>query len=129
MLFCQIPTPAQHTRLKRKFRLNKTLDYQRVRRNGKSYAHPLIVLIALPNEMAQTRVGVSASRSIGNAVQRNRAKRLLREAIRPLLPLTHPGWDLIFLSRSGIKQATLQEIKAAMVSVLEQANLIMRTYD
>jgi len=115
--------------LKRKYRLNKSYDYKRVRRSGKSYAHPLIVLIALPNEMTQTRVAVSASRTIGNAVRRNRAKRLLREAMRPLLVQTHPGWDLIILSRSGIRQATLTEIQVALTSVLKQANLLMHPYE
>jgi ribonuclease P protein component len=95
--------------VKRRFRLSSSSDFKRVRRFGKSYAHPLIVLITLPNERGHSRVGVAAGRSVGNAVQRNRAKRLLRESIRPLLPAIEPGWDLVLIARHSMAQATLQQ--------------------
>lgn len=96
----------------------------RVRRNGKSYAHPLIVLIAQPNESPQVRVGVTAGRSIGNAVQRNRAKRLLREAMRPILPTLASGWDLVLVARSGMANASLKDTRSALDILLLRAGLI-----
>lgn len=96
----------------------------RVRRNGKSYAHPLIVLIAQPNESPQVRVGVTAGRSIGNAVQRNRAKRLLREAMRPILPTLASGWDLVLVARSGMVNASLKDTRSALDILLLRAGLI-----
>jgi len=95
-----------------------------VRRLGKSYAHPFIVLIALPNDMDRSRFATAAGRSIGNAVQRNRAKRSLREAIRPLIPSISSGWDIVLLARRPISMAGYREIELALTNLLSRANLL-----
>lgn len=110
--------------MKREFRLTKTTDFERVRHTGKSFAHPLLVLVALPNELAQTRAAVSASRSVGNAVQRNRAKRLMRECIRLQMPNLAPGWDLVFIARRKISGANFNNVQDAVVTVLVRAKLL-----
>lgn len=98
-----------------------------MRRFGKSYAHPFIVLIALPNEMSHSRFGVGAGRSIGNAVQRNRAKRVLRETIRPLIPNISAGWDMVFLARKPMANAKFSEINLVVTNLLQQAELLEKT--
>ncbi|MBU0512432.1 MAG: ribonuclease P protein component [Chloroflexi bacterium] len=110
--------------MKRKFRLTRSTDFKRVRRFGKSYAHPLIVLISQPNELHTPRFGVAAGRSVGNAVRRNRAKRQIRETIRPLIPTIQSGWDIILLARKPIAAATYSEIEAAIYSLLRRASLL-----
>jgi ribonuclease P protein component len=58
-------------------------EFQKVYRTGKRYEGVLITAFVLPNNLSQNRFGVTASRkAIGNAVQRNRAKRLLKETFR-----------------------------------------------
>ena len=109
--------------VKRDFRLTSATDFKRVRRFGKSYAHPLIVLVALPNELGKPRLAVSAGRSLGGAVERNRAKRLLREAIRPNIPSIIPGWDCLFLARHPILSAPFPNITSAVTALLRQAHL------
>jgi len=111
--------------VKRKFRLTSATDFKRVRRFGKSYAHPLIVLIIQPGELTFSRFGVSAGRSVGNAVRRNRAKRQIREIIRPLIPEIQSGWDIVILARSAIAQANYQEIDTAINELLRRANLLL----
>jgi ribonuclease P protein component len=115
--------------VKRKFRLTRSTDFKRVRRFGKSYAHPLIVLVALPNEQGITRFAVSAGRSVGNAVQRNRAKRLIREALRPLLPAISPGWNVILLSRRPMAEASFQNVQSALMDLLQRAYLLEESDD
>ena len=110
--------------MKRKFRLRKRTDFERVRRHGKSYAHPLVVLVARPNELALTRVGVAAGRSLGNAVERNRAKRRLRAAVHPFAASIPPGCDILFLARAPLAQASFDELTLALRSLLSRAKVL-----
>lgn len=109
--------------MNRRFRLNKRTDFERVRRTGQSYAHPLIVLIALPNELPITRVGVSASKAVGGAVQRNRAKRRIRANMTPLMEKLAPGNDVIILARTAIGKSTPEELGTAINRLLKRAKL------
>lgn len=96
----------------------------RVRRLGKSYAHPFVVLIALPNELGSNQVGVAAGRAVGGAVQRNRGKRVIRAAIRPLLPQLRQGFDIVLLARRPILQVKSQQVQAALLGLLKRARLL-----
>lgn len=111
--------------MKRRFRLTRSTDFKRVRSIGKSYAHPLVVLIAAPSDADPSRIGVAAGRSTGGAVSRNRAKRLLREACRPLLPHLPPGKDIILIARAPIASATLAEVQEALHQLFGRAHLEM----
>jgi ribonuclease P protein component len=121
--------------VQRKFRLTRSEDFKRVRRSGRSYAHPLVILIVLKsekNEQGNVRVGVTAGRTTGTAVRRNRAKRMLREAMRTLLPnivlrqaqdsASHA--DLILIARSGLTSATFDETRQALLDLLQRAQLL-----
>lgn len=87
-----------------------------------------MVLITLPNELELSRFGVAAGRSVGKAVQRNRAKRLLRESLRPLVPTIESGWDVILIARQPLPQATLQQTMEVLHSLLHRANLLVEPH-
>ena len=111
--------------MQRKFRLTRSEDFKRVRRTGKSYAHPLVVLVVQAcDACSHVKVGVAAGKSAGGAVQRNRAKRLLREAMRPHLNSLAAGLDLILIARPPLVTATLQETCAALENVLRRAKIL-----
>ena len=110
--------------VKRRFRLTKSNDIKRVRQLGKSYAHPLIVLIALRNQLDTSRFAVIAGRSAGNAVNRNRAKRWIREALRPLIPQIEPGWDILIVARRPIADTNFKNSQKALLTLLNRAQLI-----
>ncbi len=110
--------------VKRKFRLTSAKDFKRVRRSGKSYAHPLIVLISSPNLLNSSRFGISAGRSVGNAISRNKAKRQLREIIRPLIYSVAEGCDIIFLARKSVSKASYSDLETAVVQTLQKAKLL-----
>ena len=111
--------------MQRKFRLTRSEDFKRVRRSGKSYAHPLVVLIVQTHDQprARTRVGVAAGRTVGTAVYRNRAKRLLREAMRTLIPDIGSGLDLILIARPGLVSATLEDTRQALLNLIQRAQI------
>jgi ribonuclease P protein component len=133
--------------VQRKFRLTRSEDFKRVRRSGKSYAHPLVVLIVQSHDQRSTpvdkrsttvprasggrtvdqphvKVGVAAGRTVGTAVYRNRAKRLLREAMRTLIPNIAAGLDLILIARPGLVTATLEETRQALLALLQRAKIL-----
>lgn len=112
--------------MQRRFRLSRSEDFKRVRRTGKSYAHPLVVLVAQASETKEhLKVGITAGKTTGTAVHRNRAKRLLREAMRTLLPTIASGWDLILIARPALVTATLTDTRSALTNLLRRANLII----
>jgi ribonuclease P protein component len=110
--------------VKRQFRLTRAIDFERVRQTGKSFLHPLVVLVVAENQMEQFRVGVAAGKSVGNAVVRSRAKRLLRASIHPYRQNLKPGWDMVFLARRPLPRAGFLKTREAVVQVLNKAGLL-----
>jgi ribonuclease P protein component len=129
--------------VKRDFRLTRSTDLKRVRKFGKSYAHPLIVLVAIPatedrlrdalqpltrkllERRRVSKVAVTAARSVGGAIQRNRAKRLLRESMRALIHVLRPGWEIVLIARQPLAEATLPQVQAALSQLLRRADLLL----
>jgi ribonuclease P protein component len=108
-----------------KFRLTRSEDFKRVRQTGKSYAHPLLVLVVLASETStNAHVGVVAGKTTGIAVHRNRAKRLLREAVRPYLTSFTSGWDLLLIARRPLVTATLEDTRVALENLFRRAQIL-----
>lgn len=83
----------------------------------------MLVLCISPNEQAHNRFGFSVSKRIGNAVRRNRVKRLLREAVRGYVDLLAPGWDVMLIARSDVREADFSAVEDAVVNLLGLAGL------
>ncbi len=98
-------------------------DFRRVYSRGKSYVSPVVVLYVLKNRQRVLRVGITTSKKIGNAVQRNRARRVIREAFRPLAPEVHTGYDLVFVARGRTPFVKSTEVQAHLGRQLKAAGL------
>ena len=109
----------------RAHRLKHRNDFARLRQHGRKKAHPLGVLIYCRNDYEVSRFGFSASRRVGNAVKRNRGKRLLREAIRLQVEHIVPGWDCLFIVREKTPTAAFADVQAAVLQLLGRANLLI----
>ena len=105
-------------------RLTRSGDYARVRREGRSRAHPLLILAAAPNGGETTRVGLTVGKKIGSAVARNRVKRLLREAARARLARMRPGYDVVLIGRPDTAGAGLEPVGAALEQLLRRSDLL-----
>lgn len=110
--------------MERKNRLNHTLDIQRVRRNGKSIAHPFFVLTYLRDSSVDNApVGVIASKAVGGAVERNRAKRVLRSAASELHENIVPDSMILLIARQAILDHDTPEIAELLAGQLKKAGL------
>lgn len=74
-------------------------DFRRLYSSGKSIVTSRVVIYYRKNRFGSTRVGITTSKKIGNAVMRNRSRRIIREAVRQLLPELKKGYDLILVAR------------------------------
>lgn len=110
--------------MKRSFRITRSTDIKRVRR-GRSFAHPLIVLVYASNDLCHPRIGVIAGHRVGGAVQRNRAKRRIRMILHALLPQLKPGYDFIFIARQPVATAQFNEVKTVIVGLIKRADLFV----
>jgi ribonuclease P protein component len=108
-------------------RLRRPEDFRAVWSRGRSWAHPLFILWALSNTQGPARVGITASRKVGNAVARNRSRRLLREAARQLYPEMLEGWDIVLVARPRILGASEGEVEVGLRSMLGRAQLLRPT--
>lgn len=110
--------------LPKAYRLRKSAEFARVRRDGRSRAHPLLILATAPNDGAPTRVGITVGKNVGTAVARNRAKRLLREAARRRLGHLASGHDIVLIGRKDIAGARLDDVSGALDTLLRRAHLL-----
>ncbi len=111
--------------LNRALRLRKNSDFQRVRQQGRSVTSRLLILAWTPNDEARVRVGFVISKRISkHAVTRNYIKRLLGEAIRPMLADLPVGLDVVFSARGQILGADLPTLRQDMSTLLRRARLL-----
>jgi ribonuclease P protein component len=110
----------------RAFRLHRESDVRRARARGTAYASGPLVARVLPNgpEPAQNRYTVVAGKRCGKAVQRNRIKRLVREALRGYHPWLAPGHDIVVICRGTVDDLpTLATAQQALGHIFTRAGL------
>lgn len=88
-------------RFQRWRRIRHRLDFDRVYQNEAYAADTVLVLRGCRNDLGYSRLGLSVSRRVGNAVIRNRWKRLIREAFRRLRSQLPAGYDFVVRPRRG----------------------------
>jgi ribonuclease P protein component len=109
-------------------RLSRSAEFERVYRQGRSTANRHLVLYSFPNPTGEaTRLGLSVSRRVGGAVERNRIKRLLREAYARAQEEMLPGHDLVVVARPPAAELAEREglagIDAALGELIAKAGL------
>ena len=99
-------------------------DFRRIYARGKSYVSPLVVVYALKNRTKNVRVGITTSKKVGNAVQHNRSRRVIREAFRALAPRVRPGFDLVLVARGKTPYVKSTDVRRQLERQLQAAGLL-----
>ena len=105
----------------RRQRLSRSAEFDRVYREGRSLASRYLVLYTFPREdsTGEARLGVSVGRKVGGAVERNRVKRLLREAFWTLGERLPAGHDFVVVARPDVGELATREGEAGVERALE----------
>ena len=101
----------------------RNTEFSRVYTRGKSYVTPQLVLYVLKKKTGRTRVGLTATKKVGKAVQRNRARRVMRAAIAEHLDYDIGKYDLVFVARGMTPKLKSQQVSKAVAKLFKQAGL------
>lgn len=99
-------------------------DFRRIYNRGKSFVTPLVVVYVMKRKGSQVRVGITTSKKIGNAVERNRSRRVIREAFRELYPRVRRGVDLVLVARGKTPFVKSTDVKRHMEKQLMAAGVL-----
>ena len=90
--------------------LKENKDFRRLYYRGKNKASSCVVTYASRSNRGVNRIGITTSKKIGNAVERNRSRRVIRAAYRELEPRINGNWDFVFVARSKTCKVKTQQV-------------------
>lgn len=117
-----MPIKSGKTMLKKDI-LRRKDDFDSVYKKGKSVADRYTVLFYKRNGLSYNRIAFLASKKVGNSVERNRARRLMRENYRFLKDDIASGYDIIFIARNSINGKKVYDVEKSMVNSISKAKL------
>ena len=110
--------------MKQALTLKKNHEFRRIYQRGKSAVGGGMVVYCRKNPQGGSRLGLTASTKLGNAVTRNRARRRLRELYRLNQDQLRPGFDVILVARSRTVSASWRELNSTFFRLCKKLNLL-----
>ena len=104
--------------------LRKQSDFARVYKQGKSKGSRFAVILYRRNGLKITRTAFVSSKKVGNSVERNRSRRLMKAAYRAFEPDIKSGYDIVFVARAAIKGCKEPEVERQLKKTLESAGIL-----
>lgn len=104
--------------------LRDNRDFSLIYNKGKSVVQRYVVIFYRKNHLDFNRTAFLASKKVGNSVERNRARRLMKESYRLLKERFSEGYDIIFVARKAILNSGCSDVKISMNNAAKKAGLI-----
>ena len=104
--------------------LRRDSDFTSIYKKGKSVGDKFVVVFSKKNNLPYNRTAFLASKKVGNAVARNRARRLMKESYRSLCDHFVPGYDIIFIARNTINNSKCADVKKSIEAATKKAGLL-----
>ncbi|MFA6807587.1 MAG: ribonuclease P protein component [Eubacteriales bacterium] len=109
--------------IQNQYRMKKNSEFKKVFSSGKSFASKYVIVYI---SRGKTKFGFIASKKIGNAVKRNRAKRLMREALRLNYGKIKDGYQIIIIARANINGVCLCDVENSILYVMKKACILIK---
>ncbi|WP_127587560.1 ribonuclease P protein component [Paenibacillus koleovorans] len=111
--------------MQKELRLAKREDFNKVYRFGKSNANFQFVVYSLPqSKIEKFRAGISVSKKVGNAVVRNRIRRVVKEILRLNADKIKPRFDLVIIARKPAADMEYREMEKSLLHALKRASAL-----
>jgi ribonuclease P protein component len=105
--------------------LKTNSGFRRIYAKGKCFGNSSLVTYVLKNSCSISRIGITTSKKVGNAVKRNRSRRVIRAAFNELSGRVKVGYDFVFVARALTPYLKSHEVKAAMEKQLKAAGVLL----
>lgn len=110
--------------MERRLRLRRSPDFSRLRHQGHSTAHRMLIFNYAANDLPHNRYGFVTSKRLGKAVIRNRVRRLLREVMRSLHPHLSKGYDIVVVARPAIVGQPYGAVRRIIIEQAQKAGIL-----
>lgn len=107
-------------------RLKKSWEFQRAYKKGKKYWDTYFVIYVFNTQLRQPRLGITVSKKVGKSVQRNRVKRLIREAFRMLRLDINQHYDIVVVGRNAACSLSVYHVKESLHKLFNRASILKR---
>ena len=105
-------------------KIKNNFEFRRIYSRGASFVSPYFVLYVLGGRQETVKMGITVSKKIGNAVERNRSRRVIREAFRSVAKDIDESYDFVFVARSKTKYLKSTYIEKVMRDMMQTNNII-----
>ena len=106
-------------------RLKKSWEYQRAYTKGKKYWDTYFVIYVYHAQNQQARLGITVSKKVGKSVERNRMKRLIREAFRQLREELLPQYDIVVVGRKAACGLSAQQVEVSLKRLFYRSSVLV----
>ena len=104
--------------------LKQNYEFRRAYTRGKCLTAPTLVTYAFKRRSGEARIGITTGKKLGNAVTRNRARRVIRAAWREVCPEVSGAADIVFVARARTAPANSRDVAGVMRNQLRACGLI-----